>query len=65
MTRSYQVDYDENELMDELGELDEDIINEQLNDGLDVPSYAPKQANAAQSQANKAEGEEDQLKNMM
>ena len=41
MSRSYQVDFDESELMDELNELDEEIINEQLNDGLDVPSYMP------------------------
>ena len=47
MTRSYNVDYDESELMDELNELDEEIINEQLGDGLNVPSYIPKnQANA-------------------
>ena len=47
MTRSYQVEYDESELMDELNELDEDIVNEQLNEGLDVPSYIPKSAQAA------------------
>jgi len=28
MSRSYQVEYDESELMDELNELDEEIINE-------------------------------------
>lgn len=28
MGRSYAVDYDESELMDELNELDEDIVNE-------------------------------------
>ena len=65
MTRSYQVEYDESELMDELNELDEEIINEQLGDGLDVPSYVPKQQNATGAQANKALGEEDQLSNMM
>jgi hypothetical protein len=42
MTRSYNVDYDETELMDELNELDEEIINEQLGEGLSVPSYIPK-----------------------
>ena len=41
MTRSYNVEYDENELMDELNELDEEIVNEQLNGELDVPSYVP------------------------
>ena len=43
MSRSYNVEYDESELMDELNELDEEIINEQLGDGLNVPSYVPKQ----------------------
>jgi hypothetical protein len=43
MSRSYNVEYDESELMEELGELDEDIINEQLSTGLNVPSYVPKQ----------------------
>ena len=43
MGRNYNVNYDEMELMDELNELDEDIINEQLGDGLNVPSYIPKQ----------------------
>lgn len=63
MCRSYQVEYNESELMDELNELDEDIVNEQLNDGLDVPSYIP----AAQKDPNahKAGNEEDQLKNLM
>ena len=28
MSRSYQVEYDESELMNELNELDEEIINE-------------------------------------
>ena len=64
MSRSYQVEYDESELLDELAELDEDIVNEQLSDGFNVPSYVPKQANA--NVANKVESsEEDQLKNMM
>ena len=43
MGRSYQVDYDESELVNELAELDEEIVNEQLDDGLNVPSYVPKQ----------------------
>ena len=64
MSRSYQVEYDESELLDELAELDEDIVNEQLSDGFNVPSYVPKQANT--NVANKVEpSEEDQLKNMM
>lgn len=42
MSRSYQVQYDESELMDELAELDEEIVNEQLSDGLNVPGYIPQ-----------------------
>jgi len=42
MSRSYSVEYDESELMDELAELDEEIVNEQLEGrGFDVPSYVP------------------------
>ena len=41
MGRSYQVEYDESELMNELAELDEEIVNEQLSDGFNVPSYVP------------------------
>ncbi len=41
MGRSYNVEFDENELMDELNELDEEIVNEQLDEGLNVPSYLP------------------------
>ena len=62
MSRSYQVDYDESELMDELAELDEDIVNEQLDDGLHVPSYIPQKKQEA---AKVEPSEEDQLKNMM
>lgn len=64
MTRSYQVEYNESELMDELNELDEDIVNEQLNDGLDVPSYVPSAQKDPNAQKNVA-SEEDQLKNLM
>lgn len=65
MTRSYNVEYDESELMDELNELDEEIVNEQLNGELDVPSYVPN-AQKEQPNAIKADGkEEDALKNMM
>jgi charged multivesicular body protein 5 len=41
MGRTYNCDYDENELMDELNELDEEIVSEQLNEGLGLPSYIP------------------------
>ena len=64
MSRSYQVEYNESELMDELNELDEEIINEQLGDGLNVPSYIP-QASQAQPAQKTGLSEEDQLKNLM
>ena len=52
MTRSYNVEYDETELMDELNELDEEIVNDQLNNaGMQgVPAYMPAQNNAAPAQ---------------
>lgn len=68
MSRSYQVEYDESELMDELNELDEEIVNEQLGDHtLNVPSYVPKQQVVAQGPAKPAQviSEEEQLKNLM
>ena len=53
--------------MDELNELDEEIVNEQLNGEVQVPSYVPQgQQEAAKPNAVKADGsEEDALKNMM
>ena len=65
MARSYQVDYDESELMDELNELDEEIANEQLGDGLSVPSYVPSSQTGKNTAAKTELSEEDQLKNMM
>ena len=41
MGRNFGVEYDEGELMDELAELDEEIIGEQLNEGIGLPSYIP------------------------
>lgn len=64
MTRSYAVEFNESELMDELAELDEEIINEQLGDGLNVPSYVPSQKNEVAAQKTQV-SEEDQLKNLM
>ena len=58
MGRNFGVDYDESELLDELNELDEEIIGDQLNEGLGLPSYIPQsnQANPAQpSTANTAQ----------
>ncbi len=41
MGRNFGVDYDEADLMGELDELDEEIIGDQLNEGLGLPSYIP------------------------
>ncbi len=57
MGRNFGVEFDEGELMDELNELDEEIIGDQLNEGLGLPSYIPQAANPAQpnpAQANPA-----------
>ena len=65
MGRAYNVDFDENELMGELDELDEELAMEQLDAGLGMPNYVPnsQQANAqpAAAQPNAA----DALNNMM
>ena len=45
MGRNFGVDCDENELLDELAELDEEIIGEQINEGLGLPSYIPANQN--------------------
>lgn len=41
MGRNFGCEYDENDLMQELNELDEEIIGDQLNEGLGMPSYIP------------------------
>ena len=41
MGRTYDVDFDEAALLGELDELDEEIVSEQLNEGLGLPSYIP------------------------
>jgi charged multivesicular body protein 5 len=41
MGRNFGVDYDESDLLGELEELDEEIIGDQLNEGLGLPSYIP------------------------
>ena len=42
MGRNFGVEFDEAELMGELNELDEEIIGDQLNEGLGLPSYIPQ-----------------------
>ena len=67
MGRNYNVEMDENELLGELDELDEELAQEQLDEGLGMPNYVPNSqkadanANPAQADAN----ETDALNNMM
>ena len=66
MGRAYNVDFDENELMGELDELDEELAAEQLDAGLGVPSYVPNSQKAgAQPAAAEQQSEADALNNMM
>lgn len=67
MGRSYDVQFDEGELLGELDELDEELACEQLDAGLGMPSYVPnskKNPEAAQAQPGQA-NEADALNNMM
>ena len=64
MGRNFGVEYDEDELMGELAELDQEIMDEELS----LPSYIPQGAKPAQPQAAgavKQPNEEDELNNMM
>jgi len=68
MGRTYNCDYDEDGLMDELNELDEEIACEQLGQGSAMPSYIPNsqpaQPNAVPEGGN-ANTEAAALQNMM
>lgn len=64
MTRTYNCEYDESELLGELDELDEEIVSEQLNEGLGLPSYIPNSAKANAQPAGQV-SEDEALKNMM
>ena len=46
MGRTYNVEFDESELLGELDELDEEIVSEQLNEGIGLPSYITNSAKA-------------------
>ena len=71
MGRNFGVEFDEADLMDELNELDEELIGDQLQEGLGMPSYVPQNqnANANAAAANKPAAnqpsEADALENMM
>ena len=67
MGRAYNCDFDENELLGELDELDQELAEEQLDEGLGIPSYVPNsQKNDAQAAgAAAAPSEADALNNMM
>ena len=71
MGRNFGVEYDEADIMQELNELDEELIGDQLNEGLGLPSYIPQNQNAAGANANqpaaanKNPSEAEALENMM
>ena len=68
MGRNFECEFDENDLLDELAELDEEIIGDQLNEGLGLPSYIPQGNKAKEgeaAEANKAPNEAEALENMM
>lgn len=68
MGRSYGVgDFDENDLMNELNELDEELAEEQLNEGLGVPSYIPQsmQSDKAKDSSGPEAQKQDALNDMM
>ena len=60
--------YNESELMDELDELDADIVNEKLDNGISAPSYLPQKAPVGEQKAPVAvssKKEADELANIM
>ena len=68
MGRNFGVEYDESELLDELNELDEEIIGDQLNEGLGLPNYIPQNQNPNPAQPVKPDGnkaDEKALEDMM
>ena len=68
MGRSYGVgDFDENDLMNELNELDEELAEEQLNEGLGIPSYIPQsmQSDKVKESTGPEAQKQDALKDMM
>lgn len=67
MGRAYNCDFDENELIGELDELDQELAEDQLNEGLGIPSYVPNanKANASASAAGAEPAQADALNDMM
>jgi hypothetical protein len=60
MGRTYDCEFDEAALMGELDELDEEIVSEQLNEGLGLPNYIPNSQKAGPVAAGAAATSEDQ-----
>ena len=50
MGRNFGVEYDEADLMQELDELDGELISDQLNEGVGLPSYIPQNNQPAGAQ---------------
>ena len=65
MARTYDCEFDEAALMGELDELDEEIVSEQLNEGLGLPSYIPNSAKAQPAAADAGAQEDAALQNLM
>ena len=65
MGRAYNCDFDENELMGELDELDEELAMEQLDAGLGMPNYVPNSQKAGAQPAAAQADEAQALNNMM
>ena len=55
MGRNFGMEYDEGDLEAELAELDEELISDQLNEGLGLPSYIP-QKDPTDPKAQKVDG---------
>ena len=65
MGRNFGMEYDEGELEAELAELDEELISDQLNEGLGLPQYIPQKDNPGKAAKVDQPSEENQLENMM
>ena len=68
MGRAYNCDFDESELLGELDELDQELAEEQLDEGLGIPSYVPNSQKAdpnANANPAAAATDTDALNNMM
>ena len=61
MGQNFNVEYDENELLGELDELDEELAMEQLDAGLSAPSYVPNSQKAAGAESAQAQAAQENM----